>query len=148
MHRASRRIIGIFGTIVIIYILGAGIGFYEDFIKPIINPTPTPYPTIPPPPTSRPRPTPTDSCLIWSQVTYLMEGQYLCVYGTVFSIYQTDNSWTRIKFSSFSDTFFIEDINYTYPDLKPGNCVQAYGIIRLYGKIPHIQTEGELYICN
>lgn len=147
MERATRRLLGIVGTFIVIFIFGAGMGFYEDFIKPALIPTSTPNPTLPPQPTPKPRPTPTESCLRWDQVTYLMEGQYLCVYGKVHSNYETDNSWTRIKFSPLSDTFFIEDISYTYPDLKTGDCVQAYGIIRLYGKIPHIQTNGELYHC-
>lgn len=77
-----------------------------------------------------------------------MEGRTVCVYGNVYSFYETENSWTRIKFSTLSDTFFIEDIFYSYPDLKTGDCVQAVGTIRLYGRIPHMQIDGELYACQ
>ena len=76
-----------------------------------------------------------------------MEGQTVCVYGQVFSYYPTETSATRIKFSELYFSFFIEYINGKYPNLHTGDCIQAYGTIRLYDTIPYM-TVDRLYQCQ
>lgn len=96
------------------------------------------------------RSTPTaqiDDCIHWTDVSSLMEGQNICVYGEVESYYNTTETATRINFSSNKKSIFLYDMNYYYPDLKVGDCVVAKDILRLYNnEIPYLSIS-ELFKC-
>jgi hypothetical protein len=87
------------------------------------------------------------SCIRWDKVTSSMAGRIVCVYGTVYNIYNTNEVATRIKFTSQANTFFLDDANYIYPDLKAGDCVVAEEVVQLYGKIPYMSVS-DLYKCE
>ena len=93
-------------------------------------------------------------CLPWSQVTPSMEGQQKCIYGNVVSVYSTNETWTRIKFTEAPNTFFIYSTLYTYTDeitnapLTSGDCIQVTHTVKLYGKIPYMDIGDEtIYHC-
>ncbi len=112
--------------------------------------SPTPRPTLYPTPTQQiPRsPTPAqNSCLKWNQVTPEMSGQEVCVYGAVQSLYVTNETWTRIRFTDQPNNFFVFSQLYIFPDLRAGDCVAVMGKVQLYDRIPYIQTDN-LYKCE
>jgi|YelNatPaOPRAMG01_1025707.scaffolds.fasta_scaffold75292_1 hypothetical protein len=112
-----------------------------------------------PPPTSTPLPThvptkiktPTaqaSNCIHWSQISTSMEGRKICIYGKVESIYKTNETSTRIKFTSQPNSFFLYNVNFIYPDLKVGDCVLADEVLQLYdNKIPYMEISA-LYKCE
>lgn len=129
------------------------------FLFSILSPTSAQPSYTPPPPTVPALPTriptkvktPTSSappCIRWDNITPSMTGRKVCVYGTVYSIYNTNETATRIKFTSQANTFFLYDTNYIYPDLKTGDCVAAEEVVQLFdNKIPFMSVSG-LYVCE
>lgn len=77
-----------------------------------------------------------------------MEGRKVCVYGIVYDLYSTNQTSTRIKFTSQPNTFFLYDSNSIYPGLSAGYCVAAEEVVQLYdNKIPYMSVSG-LYECE
>lgn len=111
---------------------------------PIIN-------TMPPTNIVKKNKTPTpqsSNCIHWTEITSSMNGQRICVFGDVYSIYNTQETATRINFSSERNNFFLYDIKYVYPDLGKGDCVVAEEILQLYNnKIPFMEISS-LYKCE
>ncbi|MEN6482569.1 MAG: J domain-containing protein [Anaerolineaceae bacterium] len=87
------------------------------------------------------------NCIKWTKVTVDMVGKKVCVYGNVYDIYNTQDEATRIRFSAQADTFFLSDTNYTYPDLRTGECVVADETVEKYGNILYMSISG-LYFCE
>jgi hypothetical protein len=121
-------------------------------------PTIAPTTTIPPADTSTPAPTsapvvpPQNACLLWSEVSAAMAGEYKCVHGNVVSTYQAEKG-TYIRFSDKATSFYFMylyqgNIFFYYPDLKIGDCVQAYGTILAFQGIPRIEISGSLDYCD
>lgn len=113
------------------------------------SPTPTNAPLPTHVPTKIKTPTvQASNCIHWSQISLSMEGRKICIYGTVDSIYSTNETSTRIKFNSQPNTFFLYDVNFVYPGLKGGDCVSAEEVLQLYdNKIPYMQVSA-LYKCE
>lgn len=112
-------------------------------LPPTTAPLPTHIPTKIKTPTVQ-----ASNCLHWSQITPSMAGRKICVYGSVDSIYSTNETSTRIKFTSQPNTFFLYDVNFVYPDLNEGDCVSAEEILQLYdNKIPYMAVSA-LYKCE
>ena len=114
--------------------------------------TATQQPTSAPAPTSAPVVPPQNSCLLWSQVTAAMAGEYRCVHGDVVSTYQAEKG-TYLRFSDKATSFYfiylyLGDIFFYYPDLKLGDCVQAYGTILAFQGVPRIEISGRLDLCD
>lgn len=115
---------------------------------------PNPTATNPPLPTDTAQPTstlgPTDtpeppSCYHWDEITVSMAGDWVCVYGTAYS----HVGQRRIDFSPQSNTFFVIDSVYYYPNLSAGSCIVAEGTIEIFdGKIPFITLRDGLYKCE
>jgi len=100
-------------------------------------------------PTRFKTPTPTEPpCIRWDKISLSMAGRKVCVYGIVYNIYSTNETATRINFTSQGNSFFIYDINHVYPDIKAGDCVVAEEVVQLYNKkIPYMSVSG-LYKCE
>lgn len=118
--------------------------------------TPTPFPT---PAVSAPTrvpikvKTPTSSappCIRWDKVTISMEGQKVCVYGVVDNFYNTNETATRIKFTSEPNTFFLHAANKISKDFKQGECVAAVEVVQIYdNKIPYMSvSDSDLLACE
>jgi hypothetical protein len=143
----------VFSTIVGFLLIGFFI--FSMFSSASVQPPEYSYSptTVPAKPTSIPTKvrTPTASappCIRWDKVTSSMAGQKICVYGTVYNIYNTDEATTRINFTSKANTFFLIDLFHVYPDLKAGDCVVAEEVVQLYdNKIPYMSVFG-LYVCE
>jgi len=119
-------------------------------ITPTNNMAPTN--TVTPANTSAPVVTPTESCMLWSEVSAEMAGEYKCVRGDMVSTYQAENG-TYIRFSTQSTSFYfiylyLGNTYFYYPDLKTGDCVQAYGTILAYQGVPRIEISGKLDLCD
>jgi hypothetical protein len=87
------------------------------------------------------------TCYQWSEITPSMAGRKVCVYGTVANIYNTTVSSTRIKFTSKPNSFFLDDVEYIFPDLRVGDCAYAEDYVRLYNNIPYMSIS-DLYHCE
>lgn len=130
-----------------------GLFFFSMFSSVSAQPTYSPSPTTAPIstriPTKVKTPTvPASDCILWTQITPSMSGRKVCVYGTVYSVYTTNETSTRIKFTSQPNTFFLYDVNYIYTDLKEGDCVAAEEVVQLYDKkIPYMSVSA-LYHCE
>jgi len=135
----------IFGAGLLLLVLGS----FTFSSQSSYSPSPTTAPTSTRIPTKIKTPTVQESnCIHWSQITSSMAGRKICIYGIVDSIYNTNESSTRMKFSSQPNTFFLYDVNYVYPDLKEGDCVSAEEVLQLYdNKIPYMEIS-ELYKCE
>jgi len=132
--------------------------------QPAYSPPPTTVPIIStqsaysPPQTTVPQmtaripvKTPTalkSACIRWNLITPTMNDRIVCVYGTVYSIYSTGEAATRIKFTTQPYTFFIYDANYTYPDLKEGDCVAAEEVVKLFDNTIPYMSISDLYHCE
>jgi hypothetical protein len=91
---------------------------------------------------------PASNCINWLQVSTSMVGQKICVYGTVYSLYATEQAATRIKFTEKPNTFFLYDSNRVYPDLKQGDCVVAKEILQLFNNTIPYMAVSNLYHCE
>ncbi len=173
MGRGTRRIINILLTVGAIFVFGMGAEFYDDVIKPaFVSPTPTPttpHPTRTPRPTHTPAPNSLartqeaermkgnddhlSDCRPWFTVTTDHEGQSLCVYGDIYEVYHTNDSWTRVKFSAEKNTFFMHSTYFEYSDpdtgklMGAGDCIQSTGIIEIYSGVPSMKIT-DPKICN
>jgi hypothetical protein len=110
---------------------------------------PSPAPTMQPTRTPRPSPVPTRrDCYRWDEIEVSMNGREVCVYGTVHSVYSTSEAWTRIRFTSEANNFFLFSSLYAFEDLSPGSCVRANGTVELYERIPFVDVGDTLYHCE
>jgi hypothetical protein len=88
-----------------------------------------------------------------------MEGERVCVEGTVAQLYSYENAASRIKFTSIPNTFFLVSTEYviyywengTRHDLAVGDCVQATEVVKIFNdgrhQIPYMQIS-DLYHCG
>jgi len=151
--------VGFLAIVFSIIIISTTVTLVNSLLSPspvYITATPKPYrPTS----TSRPKPTSTprsssnssssgSQCYHWSEIKTSMVGKKVCVYGKAFDIYYTNQTSTRIKFTSQPNTFFIYSVNYVYPDLREGDCVLAEEVVQLWeNKIPFMSLTA-LYHCE
>ena len=142
MKRIRRRILGILGFFAVIFVLGMGSGFYQDFIRPnLITATPTSRPTELPTKFAQilVSPTPTaNSCFSWEMITTKEVGKTVCVYGTVYAQRLMSYGGARIVFDQYA-TFFLVSPDFFFPDVKEGNCVTVVGLVEQ-------SAEGRLFI--
>jgi len=121
------------------------------------SPTAIPYPTSTsrPPPYDQPTPPPTSvpNCLPSNQVTKGMAGQTLCVYGTVYIIEgcnpreYNNIGGCRFRTGDYKDFFFASGA-YGFAQIKPGDCILAFGTILLSSEdVPYIDVDNKLYHC-
>jgi hypothetical protein len=152
MDRASRRVFGIVGMIVLFFVWGAGAQFYDDFIKPaLVKSTPTARVVLARPtsiPTNAPTGTPAIppmTCLHWSEITPQMEGDRACIYGVISSVHANYQAGQSFIYFGTEDQFFITN-TFKWEGLE-GQCTKARGIIGIntYG-VPYI--ESDLYDCD
>jgi len=107
-------------------------------------PTNTPIPTRAPTKTPTQLPANVAGCVNWTQVTKEMEGETVCVYGTIARIDSTEQWATRIDYSLEANNFFAFSATrmYSHPETqepyRAGSCVMIEGEIELYGEIPYI----------
>jgi hypothetical protein len=103
--------------------------------------TPSPDSTIPA--------TNPGECLNWEQITVQYEGKQLCVYGEVRRWFSAENIPFFAIFSEEPGTFAFVDYNRTYPDVKPGVCIQDVGYIEVSpGGRPFLDLRGEFEFCE
>ena len=108
--------------------------------------TSVPVPTRVPTKVKTPTPSP-PNCFLWNEITSAMNGRKVCVYGTVYSVYNTKETSTRIEFSPQPNTFFLYNVNHVYPDLNKGDCVAAEEVVQLISNIPYMEISN-LYKCE
>lgn len=84
-------------------------------------------------------------CIKWDQVSAQMAGKTVCAYGVIYEVYRTNDSFTRVKFSSQPNTFFMHSTNFYYTDpdtgkeMGAGDCIQNTATIELYSGIPNMK---------
>jgi len=94
------------------------------------------------------------SCLRWSQVTRSYIGKDICVTGNVYAAYQSPANGSPaaffITFSPDAGAFYILSYEWTYPQLRQGDCVVAEGEVTSLGSSPIILIEyhDDLYKCE
>jgi len=81
-------------------------------------------------------------------VTPEMEGQKVCVYGIVYSKYNTNEAATFIKFTPKANTFFLYDKNNVYENLQSENCVVAIEVVQLFNHNIPCMSISNLYKCE
>jgi len=86
-------------------------------------PTPTPY---------------VKYCHRWEEINSTMIGKEECFYGTIVGFSQVSGEPTLIEFSDQPNTFVLIDNSHKYPDLKIGECVQSFAVVK--------QSEDRLYM--
>lgn len=100
------------------------------------------------------QPTQSD-CLPWSAITTQMNGQTLCVFGVVYQITSSRETYTRIEFTDERNTFFLYSVNYYFTDettgkeLQVGDCISVTGKVGVISNVPYIDIGKEnLYYCE
>ena len=144
--RLAWRVLGIVFIIVLYFVISKGEDIYNSIFVPASTFKSTPVSSN----TSRPLPLATATgkpCLRWSEIRTSMNGQTICVYGTIQAIYPTNETWTRIRFTDQPNSFFMFSQPYIFPDLSAGDCIQANGKVQLYESIPYIESD-DLYYCE
>ena len=94
--------------------------------------------------------TPTRDCNLWNEIGAWHKGKILCVQGIVYST-GSDKVAYYIKFSPSMTAFYFVSYAYIYPDVKPGMCVRASGIVKQIGNTPVIlldESVQHLKKCN
>jgi len=93
--------------------------------------------------------TPTDkSCLRWDEVDESMVGEEVCVFGNVRSIASSDEKATRIEFSDEPNTFFLLGSQYSFTDLREGDCIVVQDTVLNFGTVPYMNIGNNFYHCN
>ena len=108
--------------------------------------------SAPPTPTRIPTrvhtPTPTIDCLLWSEVSPIMIGETICVYGTVYRTRHVGDSTFQVLFADDPSSFFLAAGTYFY-DVGAGDCVAAEGeILTSAIGVPYININDALYKCE
>lgn len=112
---------------------------------PLPTNTPTAVPTnTPQPPTVTPvpvNPLADYGCVRWSTIDRDDLGEYLCVYGTVIDVSDSDKFSTKNFYIVFKGTidlaetsFRFASFDFFYNGIEKGMCVIAEGEIRSYGE--------------
>jgi hypothetical protein len=120
-------------------------------IPPTDAPTLEPTSTLPPiTPTADKGypPPPEEGCVYWEEVDGSYAGQTVCVYGNVLKSYTGDRSRFYIEFSPSSSAFRLILLGGYYMDLAKGQCVYKEGKILMYGKMPYMEIEDFIYLCD
>ncbi len=88
-------------------------------------------------------------CILWSEITGEMEGQFVCAYGEIKRRWRIDSEIPYIAiFSEELGTFAIADRTTFYTQFQPGDCIQIEGEIELMrGSRPFIDAQGDLSTC-
>jgi len=132
--RGIRRILYLPLVLLFAFVMGAGQSFYDDIIKPRINPaSPTIRPTFtyaaPLPTVGLPTATP-NPCTPAARVTPASEGKTICVYGQLIrQQFLPYNRTVRLYLSESPPFFFL--CENCYYDVNPGDCITANGSIQL-----------------
>ncbi len=133
------------GLIVLLIMIGA-LCLITGGLRSCAGPTPTPTtkrsPTSTPriqktptrrPPTRTPLPPvqvgPPSSCIRWDRVGQTHIGKSICMYGIVRNVKPGNDVFTI----EFSDDWYdtkIQDYNYYWDDINPGECLEVYGTVR------------------
>ncbi len=123
------------------------------FSNPTSTPTRTPRPTHTPTQSvvfalQTLRASQSSDCLSWDKVNSSMVSKDVCVFGDVIFVDSSSEIATRIEFSNEPNTFFLLSSEYTFPDLRIGDCVQAQGVILTYEDVLYLNVRENLYRCN
>lgn len=88
-------------------------------------------------------------CLSWNSVSLSNVGQEVCATGTVWGAYDSGEAFF-VTFSQDSSAFYVLSYDWFFPDVKPGSCVVARGVVKKLGRAPVILIEYQdhLYLCN
>lgn len=150
---------GIVGILYGIYLILANIWVG---VSTIFSPLPTS--TLPPTPTRIPNSISLtraagiqtgETCTHWSEINQQNKGEKICIYGTIYQIYSTKETYTRIKFTDERNSFFLYSINYEFFDkttgeiLTAGDCITFTGTVASIEHIPYMDIgENSLRYCE
>lgn len=112
---------------------------------PTAKPPPAPTRRVPGRTPTRPRATSTPDCLSATLVRLRHVGMELCVYGEVWSVYESGEAFI-VEFSDKSNALYLLSYDYYWPDMRPGDCVLAEGKIEQLGDNP-VMVVQDLYLC-
>lgn len=89
-------------------------------------------------------------CLNWWEVTYADKGKSLCVTGTVINAYPDgeDEGIYYLMFSKDANAFRFIVLDFYYYKNIINHCVYATGIVKVYGQMPYIELNDNLYSCD
>ena len=122
---------------------------YSPSLSPTSQPTPRPAPTFTPRPvvnTVEYR-NPLSDCYRWDEITTSMNGDEVCVYGTVVRHSENFDSFLTNFYFGTLEQFFLVSID-RWPS-KEGKCISATGIVQLNtAKVPYLKIGGVLYQCE
>jgi hypothetical protein len=155
----------VLGFIFMCCLLLVAYGFVKDTILfPLIYsssprntpPTSRPIPTITPRPinVARTSQVNTDnSCIPWSEVTAQMAGKTVCVYGTIYQITSSRETYSRYEFTAKPNSFFMFTDGYFYhPDtgknVVAGDCIVDTEKVQTIEGIPYIDVGKEILFCE
>lgn len=174
LFRIPTRALKIIGGLLAIGILGGGLltlalGPGRSFVEGLMasNPTPTstlhpqvsssPTPAVSPtigesetPTTLTPTPLPPQTgCVEWSEITMEEVGESMCGYGSVRRWFAVSDIPFVAIFSEEIGTFAIIDRTRAYPQVNPGECIKAIGLVEVMGGTrPYINAAGNLEFCQ
>ncbi len=86
-------------------------------------------------------------CQEWSKISAEDAGKEICAYGVVKTAY-TGKGVTYIRFSEEKDSFRFLNSNGKDFSKLVGQCVQAKGVVKTYGKMPYIEIGDKLDPCK
>jgi hypothetical protein len=116
---------------------------------PTRTPRPTRQVTATAPATTEPTATATTSeCLSWEEISLEDAGQELCGYGTVKRWFAAGDLPFVAIFTEEAGTFAIVDRTKDYPEINPGECIRAEGIVEVMSATrPFIDMAGTILEC-
>jgi len=151
----------IVGWVMGLFLLLLLYGFIHDTMLLPAMYAPTPRPT--------PRPTIThnvqtsimltgyapSTCTHWSEISARMNGQTVCVYGTIYQITTSRETFTRIEFTDQPNTFFLYSVDWYFYDkdtgknIAAGDCLSFTGKVATITGVPYISMGHDLpYFCE
>lgn len=88
-------------------------------------------------------------CIFWEDVTASMEGNYICVFGRVTSVFLQYNGM-YFYFKDDGHSFYLillkqGDQYYDFPAVQIDDCVQMVGTVKTFLGIPRIETGDRIH---
>ena len=133
-------------------------GIFKDvvFAPPPIATRPTATKTLRPhntatknrPPTITPVP-----CFLWSEITPQMQGRQVCVYGVIYQITSSRETYSRYEFSPERNTFFMFTDGFFYhtdtgKNVVAGDCISDTEEVKLIEGVPYMDVGKEIAFCE
>lgn len=87
-------------------------------------------------------------CYRWDEIDVSMLGKEVCVFGIVQSNTSTSEIATRIEFSDEPNSFFLLSSQYSFPDVRRGDCVQAIDVVLSFESVLYMNILDSLYSCE